>query len=78
MTDPTFTFLPLGALLQSFTIDGTNIVQGFPTQEQYISTGNPPFFGETIGRVANRIVGSSHHSPSSVVLFHFLDSIPGN
>lgn len=62
MSNPTFTFLPLGALIQSFNINGTNIVQGFPKQEQYISTGNPPFFGETIGRVANRIASAKIQS----------------
>lgn len=46
--------LPLGAIIQSFTVDGTNIVQGFPKQELYVSH-NKPYFGETIGRVANRI-----------------------
>ncbi len=47
-------FLPLGAIIQSFTVGGVNIVQGFPTQELYASH-NSPYFGETIGRVANRI-----------------------
>ncbi|KAI3325779.1 galactose mutarotase-like protein [Xylariaceae sp. AK1471] len=47
-------FLPLGAIIQSFTVGGTNIVQGFPTQELYVGYNNP-YFGETIGRVANRI-----------------------
>ncbi|KAI0905293.1 galactose mutarotase-like domain-containing protein [Ustulina deusta] len=47
-------FLPLGAIIQSFTVGGVNIVQGFPTQELYASH-NGPYFGETIGRVANRI-----------------------
>ncbi|GAW13367.1 hypothetical protein ANO14919_027510 [Xylariales sp. No.14919] len=47
-------FLPLGAIIQSFTVGGVNIVQGFPTQELYVSH-NDPYFGETIGRVANRI-----------------------
>ncbi|KAI1259616.1 galactose mutarotase-like domain-containing protein [Xylariaceae sp. FL1019] len=47
-------FLPLGAIIQSIVVGGTNIVQGFPTQELYASH-NRPFFGETIGRVANRI-----------------------
>ncbi|KAI1822571.1 galactose mutarotase-like domain-containing protein [Xylaria intraflava] len=50
-------FLPLGAIIQSFTVAGVNIVQGFPTQELYVSH-NKPFFGETIGRVANRISGA--------------------
>ncbi|KAI1274222.1 galactose mutarotase-like domain-containing protein [Xylaria sp. FL0933] len=47
-------FLPLGAIIQSFKVGGVNIVQGFPTQELYVSH-NGPYFGETIGRVANRI-----------------------
>ncbi|KAI1166000.1 galactose mutarotase-like domain-containing protein [Nemania serpens] len=50
-------FLPLGAIIQSFKVGGQNIVQGFPTQELYVSH-NGPFFGETIGRVANRISGA--------------------
>ncbi|KAI0471418.1 galactose mutarotase-like domain-containing protein [Xylaria cf. heliscus] len=47
-------FLPLGAIIQSLTVGGVNIVQGFPTQELYVSH-NSPYFGETIGRIANRI-----------------------
>lgn len=47
-------FLPLGAIIQSFDVGGINIVQGFPKQEQY-PTHSTCFFGETIGRVANRI-----------------------
>jgi len=46
------TFLSQGAIIQEFKVAGHNIVQSFPTSEQYL-TG--PFFGETIGRVANRI-----------------------
>lgn len=49
-----FQFLPLGAIIQSFVIDGINIVQGFPTQALYASY-NAPYFGENIGRIANRI-----------------------
>ncbi|KAL5121078.1 hypothetical protein ACEQ8H_000929 [Pleosporales sp. CAS-2024a] len=49
-----FTFLPLGAIIQTFTVNGKNIVQGFPTAELY-KKYNTPYFGETIGRVANRI-----------------------
>ncbi|KAI1499129.1 aldose-1-epimerase [Biscogniauxia marginata] len=56
MTDE-ISFLPLGAIIQSFTVGGVNIVQGFPTQAQYVSH-NAPYFGETIGRVANRIAGA--------------------
>ncbi|KAI0409202.1 galactose mutarotase-like domain-containing protein [Xylaria palmicola] len=54
-------FLPLGAIIQSFTVGGVNIVQGFPTQELYVSH-NGPYFGETIGRVANRISNAKINS----------------
>lgn len=54
---PTFTFLPLGAILQSFQLDGLNIVQNFLTPTLY-EEFNAPYFGETIGRVANRISGA--------------------
>lgn len=47
-------FLSLGAIIQSLHVGGINIVQGFPSQSLYESH-NDPFFGETIGRVANRI-----------------------
>jgi aldose 1-epimerase len=50
-------FLPLGAIIQTFKVAGLNIVQSFPTQELYVSH-NGPYFGETIGRVANRIGGA--------------------
>lgn len=49
-----FTFLPLGAIIQEFNVGGTNIVQGFRTQQDYVDH-NKPFFGATIGRVANRL-----------------------
>ena len=49
-----FTFLPLGAIIQKFNINGKNIVQNFPSAELY-KQYNAPFFGETIGRVANRV-----------------------
>ena len=52
-----FQFLPLGAIIQAFLISKINIVQSFPTQALY-SAHNAPFFGETIGRVANRIAGA--------------------
>ena len=48
-------FLPLGAIIQSFTVGGVNIALGYPSEEIYRKTGNKTFFGETIGRVANRI-----------------------
>lgn len=49
-----FTFLPLGAIIQEFHVNGVNIVQGFKTAEQY-KQYNAPYFGETIGRIANRV-----------------------
>jgi aldose 1-epimerase len=52
-----FTFLPLGAIIQKFTVNGKNIVQGFPTAELY-KQHNSPYFGETIGRIANRVSGA--------------------
>jgi aldose 1-epimerase len=64
MSKPTpapFQFLPLGAIIQSILIGKTNIVQGFPTQALYESH-NEPFFGETIGRVANRISNAKINS----------------
>lgn len=56
-----FTFLPLGAIIQRFEIDGTNIVQNFPTADDY-KKYNAPFFGETIGRVANRLDAAKLHN----------------
>lgn len=47
-------FLPQGAIIQELIIGGHNIVLGFPDEKPY-SYLNAPFFGETIGRVANRI-----------------------
>ncbi|EKG10615.1 Aldose 1-epimerase [Macrophomina phaseolina MS6] len=55
------TFLPLGAIIQEFAVNGKNIVQNFATVEQY-KQYNKPFFGETIGRVANRISGAKINS----------------
>ena len=52
--EPFASFLPLGAIIQEFCVDGTNIVLNFPTIELY-QKYNTPYFGETIGRVANRI-----------------------
>ena len=48
-----FSFLPQGALFQKFQVEGHDIILGFPDPEPYHSAA---FFGETIGRVANRIV----------------------
>lgn len=61
MADAPVTFLPLGAIIQTLNVGGVNIVQGFPTQALYVSH-NGPFFGETIGRVANRIAGARINS----------------
>jgi aldose 1-epimerase len=49
-----FQFLPLGAIIQTFLVGKVNIVQNFPKQSLY-QLHNDPYFGETIGRVANRI-----------------------
>ena len=48
------TFLPLGAIIQEFLVNGQNIVLGFPTAELY-QQHNSHYFGETIGRIANRV-----------------------
>ncbi|KAF2723389.1 aldose 1-epimerase [Polychaeton citri CBS 116435] len=48
------TFLPQGGIIQEFRVAGKNIVCGFRSAEPY-KTQNTPYFGETIGRVANRI-----------------------
>ncbi|KAK0750208.1 galactose mutarotase-like domain-containing protein [Schizothecium vesticola] len=57
MADAPVSFLPLGAIIQTLNVGGINIVQGFPEQAHY-EAHNDPFFGETIGRVANRIGGA--------------------
>jgi aldose 1-epimerase len=49
-----FTFLPQGGIIQEFRVGGHNIVLGFPSAASY-KTKESPFFGENIGRVANRI-----------------------
>ncbi|KAI9710589.1 MAG: hypothetical protein M1820_002725 [Bogoriella megaspora] len=54
---PNFTILPLGAIIQDYKVDGLNIVQGFPKTSDYESH-NAPYFGETIGRVSNRVSGA--------------------
>lgn len=59
--EPSFTFLPLGAIIQKFQVNGLNIVQGFDDAEDY-KKYNDPYFGETIGRVANRISGAKIES----------------
>lgn len=64
MSDAPIAFLPFGATIQTFKVKGINIVQGFDTQEQYAKY-NGPYFGETIGRVANRISGAQVDNLSS-------------
>ena len=52
-----FIFLPQGGIIQEFKVGGRNITLGFPSAASYKSE-HSPFFGETIGRVANRIAGA--------------------
>lgn len=52
-----FEFLPQGGIIKEFRVGGRNIVLGFPSAESYRSKSSP-FFGETIGRVANRVSGA--------------------
>lgn len=52
-----FTFLPQGGIIQEFKVGGRNIVLGFPSAASYKSKSSP-YFGETIGRVANRVSGA--------------------
>lgn len=47
-------FIPSGAIIQEFRVGDTDIVLGFPEVSHY-ETVDHPRFGETIGRVANRI-----------------------
>ncbi|PHH79162.1 hypothetical protein CDD82_2557 [Ophiocordyceps australis] len=54
MANSPVTFLPLGALIQSFKIGDCNLVLGFPAQKDY-DEHNSCYFGVTVGRVANRI-----------------------
>ncbi|KAK4196008.1 galactose mutarotase-like domain-containing protein [Triangularia verruculosa] len=61
MSDAPVSFLPLGAIIQELKVGDLNIVQGFPTQDLYVSH-NGPFFGETIGRVANRVSNAKLNS----------------
>lgn len=56
-----FKFLPQGCIIQEFNVGGRNIVLGFPSAESYKSE-NSPYFGETIGRVSNRIAGAKIHN----------------
>tara|TARA_R110000868_G_scaffold8205_9_gene42827 strand:+ start:4537 stop:5463 length:927 start_codon:yes stop_codon:yes gene_type:complete len=53
------TILNYGAILHSFkTPDGTELIVGHPQPEDYLES-NTPYYGATIGRVANRIGGAS-------------------
>lgn len=54
MSDGPISILPLGAIIQAVKVNDVNIVHGFPTQDLY-EKHNSPYYGETIGRVANRI-----------------------
>ncbi|KAH0551754.1 hypothetical protein GP486_007029 [Trichoglossum hirsutum] len=51
---PAFSFIHQGAIIKELIVAGRNIVLGFLDDEAY-QTHNIPYFGETIGRVANRI-----------------------
>ncbi|KAF4556203.1 Aldose 1-epimerase-like protein 2 [Elsinoe fawcettii] len=51
---PQISFLPLGANLFEYTVANIPLVLSLPQQSAYTATGNPAYFGETIGRVANR------------------------
>lgn len=55
-----FTFLPQGGIIQEFRVAGRNIVLGFPEAQGY--KGKTPYFGENIGRYANRISGAKINS----------------
>jgi aldose 1-epimerase len=58
-TENNFNFLPQGAIIQEFKVQGHNIVQSFPRAELY---NDAPFFGETIGRTSNRIENATINS----------------
>lgn len=59
-----FTFLPQGGIIQEFRIGGHNIVLGFPSAASYTGDATP-FFGENIGRYANRISGAKINNLNS-------------
>ncbi|KAI9779599.1 MAG: hypothetical protein M1839_007264 [Geoglossum umbratile] len=52
--DPTYAFIKQGAIIKELSIANRNIVLGFSNDQAY-QIHNTPYFGETIGRVANRI-----------------------
>lgn len=53
-TNNSVKFLPQGAIIQELIVGGRNVVLGFTSPNAYTYL-NGPFFGETIGRVANRV-----------------------
>ncbi|CAG9941189.1 unnamed protein product [Clonostachys rosea f. rosea IK726] len=77
MTDSGFTFLPLGAIIQKFKVNGINIVQGFETAEQYVKH-NGPYFGETIGRFANRLSNAKVESVNGGKSYPLFNNDRGN
>ncbi|KAK2004007.1 aldose 1-epimerase [Colletotrichum falcatum] len=77
MADATFEFLPLGAILQSFKVKGVNIVQGFPNQELY-EQHNSPYFGVTVGRVANRLESAQIRSLNGGTTYKLAANDAGN
>lgn len=52
LPNSSFSFLSQGAIIQEIAVNGHNLVLSFPSPEPYRTA---PYFGETIGRVANRI-----------------------
>src|SRR5205809_7925116 len=51
---PVISFIQQGAIIKEFIVAGRNIVLGFPNDQAY-QNHNTAYFGETIGRIANRI-----------------------
>ncbi|KAI9771474.1 MAG: hypothetical protein M1840_002094 [Geoglossum simile] len=58
---PTFSFLKQGAIIKEANLAGHNIALGFSNYQTY-QTHNTPYFGETIGRVANRLQNATIRS----------------
>lgn len=50
-------FIPQGAIIKQFRVAGHDLVLSLPNEAAYADS-NPAYFGETIGRVANRISGA--------------------
>lgn len=74
-----FQFLPLGAILQTFLVgkSNLNIVQSFPKAEHYIAH-NAPYFGETIGRIANRVGGAQFTQNDGTIYYLALNNAPNS